>query len=150
MPPSRRQFLTSATSLAGAALLTESQLGQAQPAAKVFPVACNSYAWLTFYQRQGKTWMADPDASLAELVQSGITAYEPGVNSAEEVSKLVPLLSKHKLAMHSLYVNSTLHKTDEAQKSIDSVLAIADAAKPAGTFIFVTNPSPIKLSLIHI
>ncbi|GAB3774548.1 hypothetical protein GCM10028818_17510 [Spirosoma horti] len=144
MPTSRRQFLTAATALAGASFLPESPSAQAPSVAKSFPVACNSYAWLTFYQRQGKTWMADPDASLTELVQSGITAYEPGVNSAEEVTKLVPLLSKHKLVMHSLYVNSTLHKADEAQKSIDSVLAIAEAAKPAGTSIFVTNPSPIK------
>ncbi len=140
----RRHFLTSTTALAGAALLTNSQFSKARPALKSFPIACNSYSWLTFYARQGKTWMADPDASLTELVQSGITGYEPAVNSAEDVTKLLPLLTKHKLSMHSLYVNSTLHRADEARKSIDSVLAIADAAKPVGTSIFVTNPSPIN------
>ena len=46
--------------------------------------------------------------------------------------------------MPSLYVNSTLHRADEAQKSIEAVLTIADAARPAGTTQFVTNPSPIK------
>ena len=144
MSSTRRHFLTSATALAGAAFLQDGQPAQAKPTLKSFPIACNSYSWLTFYARQGKTWMADPDASLAELVQSGITAYEPGLSSVDEVTKLLPLLTKHKLAMHSLYVNSTLHKADEAQKSIDSVLAIAEASRPAGTSIFVTNPSPIS------
>ncbi|GAB2544674.1 sugar phosphate isomerase/epimerase family protein [Spirosoma aerophilum] len=144
MPSTRRRFLTSATALAGAALLPDNQPVQAKPAVKSFPIACNSYNWLTFYERQGKTWMADPDASLAELAQSGITAYEPGLSSAEDVKKLLPFLTKYKLVMHSLYVNSTLHKADEARQSIDSVMAIADAARPAGTSIFVTNPSPIK------
>ncbi|MFD2936999.1 sugar phosphate isomerase/epimerase family protein [Spirosoma flavum] len=144
MSSNRRHFLTSLTAFAGSALLPDNQLLLAQPSIKSFPISCNSYAWLTFYTRQGKTWMADPDASLAELAQSGLTAYEPGVNSVEDVTKLLPLLKKYNLAMHSLYVNSTLHRPDEAQKSIELVLAIAEAARPAGTSIFVTNPSPIK------
>ncbi|UHG92831.1 sugar phosphate isomerase/epimerase family protein [Spirosoma oryzicola] len=144
MPLSRRRFLGSLLAGSGAATLVGHPLTQAHPMVKSFPIACNSYSWLTFYERQGKTWMANPDASLAELAQSGITAYEPSINAAEEVTRLIPLLRKYKLSMHSLYVNSTLHKADEAQQSIDSVLAIADAAKSAGTTIFVTNPSPIQ------
>ncbi len=144
MPSNRRHFLGSLVALTGTTLLAETSYAQAEKAAKPFPISCNSYSWLTFYGRQGKTWMADPNASLSELVQSGLTAYEPAVNSAEEVTKLVPLLKKYGLAMPSLYVNSTLHRADEAQKSMDSVLAIAEASRPAGTSIFVTNPSPIK------
>lgn len=144
MPSNRRHFLGSLAALTGSALVSEMPVAQASLPVKSFSISCNSYSWLTFYGRQGKTWMADPDASLSELVQSGMTAYEPGVNSPEEVMKLVPLLKKHGLVMPSLYVNSTLHRADEAQKSIDSVLAIAEASRPAGTSIFVTNPSPIK------
>jgi inosose dehydratase len=144
MPSNRRHFLGSLAALTGTALLAETHCVQAEKIAKSLPISCNSYSWLTFYGRQGKTWMADPDASLSELAQSGLTAYEPGVNSAEEVTKLVPLLKKHGLVMPSLYVNSTLHRTDEAQKSIDLVLAIAEASRPAGASIFVTNPSPVK------
>ncbi|GAB4016246.1 hypothetical protein GCM10028808_44090 [Spirosoma migulaei] len=140
----RRHFLGSLTALAGSSLFTIHQQAQAASLVKSFPIACNSYTWLTFYGRQGKTWMADPDVSFRELVQSGLTAYEPAVNSAEEVTKLLPLLTNYKLAMPSLYVNSTLHQAAEAQKSIDTVLAIANAARPAGTTLFVTNPSPIK------
>ena len=144
MPSTRRHFLGSLAALTGTTLFSEMPVAQPLPPAKSFPISCNSYSWLTFYERQGKTWMADPDASLSELVQSGLTAYEPGVSSVEEVTKLVPLLKKHGLVMPSLYVNSTLHRTDEAQKSIDLVLAIAEASRPAGTSIFVTNPSPTK------
>ncbi|WP_020602697.1 sugar phosphate isomerase/epimerase family protein [Spirosoma spitsbergense] len=140
----RRHFLGSLAALTGTALLSETHSAQAEKTAKSFPISCNSYSWLTFYGRQGKTWMADPDASLSELAQSGLTAYEPAINSPDEVIKLLPLLKKHGLVMPSLYVNSTLHRTDEAQKSIDLVLAIAEATRPAGTSIFVTNPSPIK------
>lgn len=144
MSSDRRHFLGSLAALTGTTLLAEKSYAQAEKTAKSFPISCNSYSWLTFYERQGKTWMADPDASLSELVQSGLTAYEPGINSADEVTKLIPLLKKHGLVMPSLYVNSTLHRADDAQKSIDSVLAIAEASRPAGTSIFVTNPSPLK------
>jgi inosose dehydratase len=140
----RRHFLSSLAALTGASLLSDNQPVQAESSIKSFPIACNSYSWLTFYGRQGKTWMADPDASVSELTQSGLTAYEPAINSAEEVTKLLPLLQKYRLAMPSLYVNSTLHQAPEARKSIDTVLSIAEAAQAAGTGIFVTNPSPIK------
>ena len=88
--------------------------------------------------------MADPDASLTEYVKTGLTAYEPSFNGAGEVDKLAPYLKKYQLAMPSLYVNSSLHRTDEAQTSIASVLTIARAAKPLGTRIVVTNPNPIQ------
>lgn len=88
--------------------------------------------------------MADPDASLGEYVKTGLTAYEPSFTSVDEVKKLAPYLTNYKLAIPSLYVNSSLHHTEEAQKSIDSVLAIAEAAQPMGTRIIVTNPNPIK------
>jgi inosose dehydratase len=144
MPATRRHFLNSLTALTGAALLTDNQPLQAGVMAKSYPISCNAYAWNTFYGRHKKQWMADPDSSLAEFVQAGLTAYEPSFNNADDVKKLAPYLPKYRLAMPSLYVNSTLHRADEAQKSIDSIVAIADAAKPLGATIIVTNPSPIK------
>ncbi|WP_460949873.1 sugar phosphate isomerase/epimerase family protein [Spirosoma daeguense] len=140
----RRQFLHSLTALAGTAFLPDSAISNALSLAKSWPISCNSYTWHTFYGRQKKTWMSDIDASLAEFAQTGITAYEPSVTSPEEVTRLAPLLKKYKLTMPSIYVNSTLHRADESQKSIDSVLAIAEASRSTGTTIFVTNPSPLK------
>ena len=145
MPTTRRHFLSSLTALAGAALLPDGQPVWAHPAMpKPQSLSCNAYTWHTFYQREKKQWMADPDASLSEYVKTGLTAYEPSVNNADEVRKLAPYLAKYRLAMPSLYVNSSLHEADEARKSIDAVLRIADAAKPLGTQIIVTNPNPIK------
>lgn len=144
MPTTRRCFLTSLASLTGATLLADSQSSQASLPPTSQPLSCNAYAWNTFYGREKKQWMADPDASLAEFVKAGLTAYEPSFNNVDDVKKLAPYLPKYRLTMPSLYVNSTLHRADEAQKSIESVLAIADAAKPLGTTIIVTNPSPIK------
>ena len=88
--------------------------------------------------------MAAPDASLTEYVAAGLTQYEPSFNSADEVSKLAPYLSKYHLAMPSVYVNSSLHEANTAPASIATVLAIAEVAKPLGTRIIVTNPNPIK------
>jgi len=108
------------------------------------PISCNQYAWFTFYNREKKDWFADLDSSLADYALSGLKAFEPGINNADEVKKLLPLLKKHNLSMPSLYANSTLHKGDEAQRSIQSVIDIADAAHEAGTGIIVTNPNPIE------
>ncbi|CAN5313078.1 hypothetical protein BH09BAC4_BH09BAC4_02530 [soil metagenome] len=144
MSSTRRQFLTSLTALTGATLLPDVTSVQSHPMAKTWPISCNAYTWGTFYAREKKQWMADPDASLTEYVKTGLTAYEPSFTHADDVKKLAPYLTKYTLSMPSLYVNSSLHRADEAQKSIDSVLSIADAAKPLGARIVVTNPNPIK------
>ncbi|MGA0557270.1 sugar phosphate isomerase/epimerase family protein [Larkinella sp. VNQ87] len=146
MTADRRTFLQSVAGLAG--LLHFARLdGWANvnlEAAKTPAIACNQYTWHTFYQRQGRNWSADLDASLADFAQSGITGYEPSANSADEIQALGPLLKKHRLEMHSLYVNSTLHKADEAAQTLATATAIAEAAQPLGARIMVTNPSPIK------
>ncbi|WP_266366055.1 sugar phosphate isomerase/epimerase family protein [Tellurirhabdus rosea] len=140
MTADRRRFLQTLTALSGALCLPETlAAAPARPA-----VACNQYNWITFYQREGKQWMQDPDASLSDFVQSGLKGYEPSFNKAEEVRKLAPLLQKYGLEMHSVYVGSTLHRADESQQSMETLLAIAEAAKPLGTRIIVSNPSPIK------
>ena len=144
MSLNRRHFLTSLTALGGAALLPDRSAAHVQPTTKLFPLSCNAYTWNTFYGREKKQWMADSDASLTEYVQTGLTAYEPSFSNADDVKKLAPFLPKYELAMPSLYVNSTLHKPGDAQKSIDSVLAIADMVRPLGTRIIVTNPDPIR------
>ncbi|AQG79822.1 sugar phosphate isomerase/epimerase family protein [Spirosoma montaniterrae] len=145
MSTTRRHFLTSLTALTGAALLPDSQPAQAGTVPpNTQPLSCNAYTWNTFYGREKKQWMADPDASLTEYVKTGLTAYEPSFNNADDVKKLAPYLAKYKLAMPSVYVNSSLHEAADAQKSIESVVQIATAAKPLGARFVVTNPNPIK------
>lgn len=139
LPSNRRQFLSTLSGIVAVPLLTA-----AKASAPSFPISCNSYNWHTFYGRQQKTWGQDLDACLADLAKTGIKAYEPGLNNAAEVVSLTPLLKKYGLAMPSVYVNTILHKADEAAKSMASVLEIAEAVKPLGTQIIVTNPSPIQ------
>lgn len=142
MSQNRRQFLNTLAVSAGAAVLSEA--ARAEQHATPFPLSCNQYSWITFYARDGKEWGANADASLAEFASTGLKAYEPAFNSADEVPKLLPVLQKYRLAMPSVYVNTSLHEAAEASKSISSVLAIADALKPADTKIIVTNPNPIQ------
>jgi inosose dehydratase len=142
MSINRRHFLNTFALSAGAAFLPE--LSFSEGLENAFPVSCNQYSWITFFGREGRDWGANPDVSLSEFAATGIKAYEPAFNHADEVPKLLPLLKKYKLVMPSVYVNTSLHKPEEAVKSLESVLAIADALKPAGTKIIVTNPNPIK------
>lgn len=140
---SRRSFLGTLASLAGTAALPTAATapGRVPPAT---PISCNQYTWLTFFGREKRDWFADLDASLAEYRQSGLTAFEPSFGSLDEVKRLAPLLKKHGLTMPSFYTNSTLHTAEDAAKTIPMVLAIADAARPLGAKIVVTNPNPIK------
>ena len=143
MTTTRRRFLTLAATITATAAVAKPILpGQAAPNRLV--ISANQYNWITFYGRAGKTWMADPDACLAEYAQTGLTAFEPAFNTADEVTKLAPYLKKYALSMPSLYVGSALHRAEDGPKSIETILQIADIAKPLGTRIIVSNPSPIK------
>jgi inosose dehydratase len=107
-------------------------------------VACNSYTWQTFYSRENRDFNAAPDVGFSEVARSGVDGYEPSIQSPADVDRLAPLLRKHGLEMRSIYVSSTLHKAEAVGASIDTILAIAQKAKSAGTRIIVTNPSPIQ------
>jgi inosose dehydratase len=137
----RRTFLGSLASIPlGSALLA---FESADPAPRL-PISCNSYDWLTFYWRSGKSWGDNPAADFAELSKTGLQAYEPGVSSREEVRNMIPFLRQHGIQMPSIYVGSVLHREDEAEKSIQEMLAIAEEARPFGLRILVTNPNPIQ------
>lgn len=142
MTSDRRSFLQTFTALTTSALFTDNFAKSGPP--EPLHIACNQYNWITFYGRDGKEWMKDPDASLSDFVKAGLTGYEPAFNKADDVAKLAPYLKKYKLEMRSIYVGSALHKAEQSQESIDTILAIADAAKPLGTRIVVSNPSPVK------
>ncbi len=81
---------------------------------------------------------------MAEYAKSGFKAFEPSFESVEEVEKLAPIVKKYGIVVPSFYVNSVLHDTYEAKKSLDKALEIAKTAKKLlNTKIVVTNPSPI-------
>lgn len=139
----RRNFLSALGVLSTSALFAN-ELLEADSVANNFPIASNQYPWFTFYERSGQNWSKDLDSSLNEFQQSGIKGYEPLINNAAELKAMLPLIKKHNLKLNSLYINSTLHDADEADKSINQALEIARLASQAGVKIMVTNPSPIK------
>lgn len=109
-------------------------------------VATNTYPWLTFYNREKKDFKIHSHHLLASIQKSGISGYEPILNSVNELNGLGDKLKTNRLEMRSFYVNSTLHDPEVAQSSIDQVLAISEAAQNLGARIVVTNPSPISWS----
>jgi inosose dehydratase len=146
---SRRTFCERTALLAGSSLLSPLTSTAATPsvpatAGEQLHLACNQYVWHVFYQREGKDLAANLDTALGEIAQAGMNGFEPIASSPGDVKALAPLLEKHQLELRSLYVNSTLHEPDAVTRSIDDILAIAEAAKRVGTRIVVTNPSPIR------
>lgn len=109
-----------------------------------FPISCNSYNWHTFYGRENKNWGENWDTCISDFAKTGIKAFEPGLTTIEDAKLLIAALKKHIIAMPSVYVNSVLHKKEDADKSIADILKLADLVKTYGTKIMVTNPTPIK------
>lgn len=137
----RRGFLRDAALAAGTLVLSPA-LARAIEADRIH-VACNSYSWTVFYQRQGRSFDQSLDAGLAEVAASGLDGFEPSFGDPAQVDRLAPLLKKHRLQMRSFYVNSSLHESDQADRSIEQILAIARRAREAGARIVVTNPNPL-------
>lgn len=138
----RRRFLGRAA-LASGGLLAASR-ASVRAAARPLHLACNQYSWLVFYQREQKKLAERWDAALAEMASVGIDGLEPGVESPAQLQVLGPLAHRHGIALRSVYVNSTLHDPARIETSLADVLAIARVARPLGTTILVTNPSPIR------
>ncbi len=142
MKSSRRVFVQS---VAAATALPFVDLKQAFFSSdKKLHLACNEYAWYTFYKREGRAWNENLDTGLNEFSAAGLDGLEPSISSVSQLQQLAVLLEKYDLEMRSLYVNSTLHQADEANASIDEILTIAENAYPLGVRIIVTNPTPLQ------
>lgn len=145
MKQTRRSFIGMvATAAAASSIIPASSNASIPGPVKGLHISCNSYPWLTFYERVRKEWMSDPDACMREFATTGLHGYEPGATSVQEIQALAPLLKKYAIEMRSVYVGTTLHEPDTGQQSIDTTLKIALAAKALGTEIIVSNPSPIR------
>ena len=139
----RRIFLKSLAITSGAIFTSKDLFSKVKPIAEP-AIACQQYTWFSFFNREGKTWMKDSDASLRAFTESGLNGYEPSFENADEVSKLKSKLSKYKIWSKSMYVNSVLHEAQLVEENIEGIMAIAREAQKAGIEILVTNPTPIK------
>jgi len=142
---SRRVFVKDLALAGGALMVGSCSTGSAgQSSVGKLHLACNQYPWTVFYARDNRDFNQELDKGLSEVATCQFDGYEPLANNPQELDRLGPILKKHDLEIRSLYVNSALHDRDQAQASIESVLAIALKAKELGTKIIVTNPSPIR------
>ncbi len=107
-------------------------------------IATNTYPWLTFSRRTKTDFSHTSDKLLSSIAETGIEGYEPIIDRADQFTGLAEKLGQHGLTMKSIYVNSVLHDRQQLNKSTTDVLSIAEAAKPLGVEIIVTNPSPIR------
>ncbi len=139
----RREFAQKMTLATTLGAVPKSIFNQPTAADYPYPISSNFYNWTTFYQREGKQWGKDWDTCMADYAKTGLLACEPSFNEAADVLRLAPFLKKYQIQLPSVYVNSLLHYPAQAEKSIASVLSIAEEVKKLGTKIMVTNPTPL-------
>ena len=139
----RRDFLKSATIL-GSTVYFSTNLSAFSDTTAAVDVSCQQYPWFTFFQREGRNWSENLEFSMDQFSSVGFQGFEPSFASVEEVEQLHPIIKKHRLPTHSLYVNSVLHDPKQTAVSLAQVISIAKAAQVLGVKILVTNPSPIN------
>ena len=140
---SRRNFIKT-TGLFGVGMMANPLSSMSDTENGVLDVACQTYTWYSYYNRENKVWEKDVPSSFADLKKAGFKGYEPSFKDTGHVSKLTSHLSTHHVAVKSMYVNSLLHDEKSIEESIKSVLAIAKEARKIGVEIVVTNPQPIE------
>jgi inosose dehydratase len=141
--PTRRDFVKS-VSILGSTVYFSSKLSAFPNPIEALEVSCQQYPWFTFFRREGRKWSENLEFSMDHFSSVGFQGFEPSFASVEEVAQLHPILKKHGLPTHSLYVNSVLHDPEQTAVSIAQVISIAKAAQVLGVKILVTNPSPIN------
>jgi len=137
---SRRGFLGRLSAVAVAAPAA----ARAAAASRRLHLACNQYTWSVYFARDGRRFDPVAPEIVREMAACGLDGLEPTADSPDAAGRIGRALRAGGLEMRSLYVNSTLHIAEEAEKSIRNILAVAKAAKRWGTRIIVTNPNPIQ------
>ena len=144
MPLTRRDFLRQSLVVALTSAATSPTITAQPRPIMPLPLACNTYPWFTFDQRDGRDFHADLDAAATAVAAVGIESLEPNLESIDLVDAYATALDARGVRMESIYVNSVLHEREAIEASIDEVLRIAARAQHvAGTRIVVTNPRPI-------
>lgn len=139
----RRSFLKAAGLAVASGYALPSRLA-ALPLADGPDIALEQWSATVYFQRDGKDWFADLDASMQALRDAGYRSYEPALDDVDLAKRLAGPLSDHDVSVRSTYVGTTLHEADKVEENIASAIARAEAAKALGARVIVTNPSPIR------
>lgn len=110
------------------------------------PISTNTYPWRTHAQRnrEGDGYRPVSRQTMQAIRDSGLTAFEPILDTPDQLVGMAEKMAECSLSMPTIYVNSVLHDANRVDASIDNVLATAAAAHDLGARICVTNPSPIR------
>jgi len=129
----RRQFLSAALAVTGAALASETLLAQET---KRLHVAVNTYTCGSIYNRDN----IDFWTRLAELKSAGVDGIEPGVGSAADAENVGKRLADGGMEMRSVYTGGNLHDAAVAEQNVARILALGEKAKSFGTSVITINP----------
>ena len=129
----RRQFLSAALAVTGAALASETVFAQEDDR---IHIAVNTYTCGSFYNRDN----ADFWTRLDELKGVGVDGIEPGVGSAVDAENVGKRLVDSGMEMRSVYTGGNLHDPTVAEQNIARILALGEKVKSFGTSIITINP----------
>jgi len=142
MEHNRRSFLRTLALASGSSILSTKGYPSTEKIASN-DIACQQYTWYSYFLRENKVWMENPETSLQELLSTGLRGYEPSFTKPEEVGILHQQLVRLGINHKSMYVNSVLHEPLIVEENISQIMSIANEAAKAGIKILVTNPTPI-------
>ncbi len=144
MEHNRRSFLKTISLATGATVLSQKGYPLSSVKTSTNDIACQQYTWYSYFLRENKNWMENPETSMEAFLASGLRGYEPSFNGSEEVAILHQQLKQLEIGHKSMYVNSVLHEPLIVEENILQILSIASEAVKAGISILVTNPTPIN------
>lgn len=130
---SRRAFVASVAASAGLR------------AAKQTPRLCVAcYIWLQDLARRGKTLDEGLDAAFDDVVASGFKRIELSAQffTPELTERTKRLLREKQVAVPAVYSGGVAHIPEEAAKTIENILGLADRVKAAGATGIDYNPDP--------
>jgi len=143
MEQNRRSFLKTMTLASGATILSRNGYPVSPVKTSANDIACQQYTWYSYFLRENKNWMENPENSMEAFLSTGLRVYEPSFGGPEEVSVLHGQLERLGIGHKSMYVNSVLHEPLIVEKNLEQILSIAKEGVKAGINILVTNPSPL-------
>jgi inosose dehydratase len=143
----RREMLSSASKLAGAALLSRGVLFGSGPAAAARydpKLSVQNYIWIQRLEVEKKTLAEGLDEVLSSFHDAGYPRVELGTGffTPELRDKTLALLDKYKMVPETFFPNSTMHEAAAAEKSVNDALELAQLLKPHGTRVIIVNPIP--------
>ncbi|WP_299551680.1 TIM barrel protein [Seonamhaeicola sp.] len=113
------------------------------------PVYCQEFTWITFLEREGKTWFK----TLGEATKNPSIASLSGMEVLMEMTEGYPIgtfkkLNKNKIDVASMFVSLTVHIESVAQKQVGEMLKVGAKLKQSGIDVMVVSPEAKEEDLV--